>query len=68
MRGTAIGGTALDEGLFGHAREVERDTEFPAETEREAEILECQIHREGNVVAAVQDQLSLGLVHEGRAR
>ena len=46
---------------------VERDAELVAELVREAEVLAREVQCEADVVAAVQDHLALGLVHEARA-
>ena len=48
--------------------ELERHLELAPQIEREAEILDREIHREADVVRAVEDHLALGLVHERVAR
>ena len=50
------------------ARKPQRHAETASEFDREARVLAGQIHRKSNVIAAVQDDLALGLVDEAVAR
>ena len=56
------------ERLADERSELEGHAELVAELPYEAEILAGEVHREPDVVAAVQDHLALGLVYEAGAR
>src|SRR5687768_16453446 len=63
LRLTAVSRTAVLENLRGSARQLEGNAELLAHAHGEAEILAGEVHGEADVVAVVQDQLALGLVH-----
>ena len=50
--------------LFGEAGELQGHAELAAEPIGKAQVLAREVHCETDVVAAVQDQLAFGFVHE----
>ena len=56
----------MGERLLGQLGECKRHTGLPPERTSETEILECEVESEADVVAAVEDDLPLGLVDEAR--
>ena len=54
--------------MFGKTGEVERHTELATKLGSEAEVFARQVHGEVDVVAAVENHLALGLVHEAISR
>src|SRR5207244_6105105 len=64
LRAAAIGLPAFDEGVVGPHCEVERHAELLAELYGEAQILERQIHGEGDIIASIEDELAFRLMHE----
>src|SRR5664280_3762962 len=67
LRAAAVHRPCAREDLLGEAAKLERHPELTAHLVREEEVLAGQVQGEVDVVAAVQDELALGLVDEAVA-
>ena len=68
LRAAAVHGSGTGEVLLGEAAQLERHAELASHHGGRREGPCARVHREVDVVAAVQDHLALGLVHEAVPR